>query len=79
MYFIICILLLLFIIVIFFQKIIIVEYFENNKNVFLIGDSILQNNLYANPSIDEKFGVKNGSIFGGVCVPDGYIIKTKWD
>jgi hypothetical protein len=53
MYFIICILLLLFIIVIFFQKILIVEYFENNKNVFLIGDSILQNNLYANPCIED--------------------------
>jgi len=58
MYFIICILLLLFIIVIFFQKIIIVEYFENNKNVFLIGDSILQNNLYANPSIDDYLSEK---------------------
>lgn len=45
--------LLLFIIVIFFQKILIVEYFENNKNVFLIGDSILQNNLYANPCIED--------------------------
>jgi hypothetical protein len=53
MYFIICILLLLFIILIFFQKILIVEYFENNKNVFLIGDSILQNNLYANPCIED--------------------------
>jgi hypothetical protein len=58
MYFIICILLLLFIIVIFFQKILIVEYFENNKNVFLIGDSILQNNLYATPCIEDYLSEK---------------------
>lgn len=49
---------LLFIIVIFFQKILIVEYFENNKNVFLIGDSILQNNLYATPCIEDYLSEK---------------------
>jgi len=51
MYFI--ILLLLLIMIIFSQKQII-EYFENkSKNIFLIGDSILQNKLYANPSIED--------------------------
>jgi len=57
MYFII---LLLFIIILFFsQKILTLEYFENNsKNVFLVGDSILQNELYATPSIDDYLSEK---------------------
>jgi len=46
--------LLLFIIVFFSQKILTIEYFENpNYNIFLIGDSILQNKLYATPSIED--------------------------
>jgi len=46
--------LLLFIIIFFSQKILTIEYFENpNSNVFLIGDSILQNKLYATPSIED--------------------------
>ena len=45
---------LLFIIIFFSQKILTIEYFENiNSNVFLIGDSILQNKLYATPSIED--------------------------
>jgi lysophospholipase L1-like esterase len=48
---------LLFIIIFFSQKILTIEYieyFENiNFNVFLIGDSILQNKLYATPSIED--------------------------
>ena len=45
---------LLFIIIFFSQKILTIEYFENiNSNVFLIGDSILQNKTYATPSIED--------------------------
>jgi hypothetical protein len=45
---------LLFIIIFFSEKILTIEYFENiNSNVFLIGDSILQNKLYATPSIED--------------------------
>jgi len=61
-------LLLLLIIVFFSQKILTIEYFENpNYNVFLIGDSILQNKLYATPSIEdyllEKIDEKNMFFF----------------
>jgi hypothetical protein len=48
---------LLFIIIFFSQKILTIEYFEYfeniNSNVFLIGDSILQNKTYATPSIED--------------------------
>jgi hypothetical protein len=45
---------LFFIIIFFSQKILTIEYFENiNSNVFLIGDSILQNKSYATPSIED--------------------------
>jgi hypothetical protein len=58
MYFII---LLLLIVLFFSQKILIIESYKNNSsenNVFLIGDSILQNTLYATPSIEDFLSEK---------------------
>jgi hypothetical protein len=63
MYFI--ILLIIIIIFILFCKKSFIEKFDNNKNVFLIGDSILQNKLYASPSIEDYLSkqINNNNLF----------------
>ena len=63
MYFI--ILSIIIIIFILFYKKSFIEKFDNDKNVFLIGDSILQNKLYATPSIEDYLSkqIHNKNLF----------------